>query len=55
MKTQTQTAANVKQAVPFFMVEDMLKSLRFYVWMGLDSRSLTGGSPTATFAGAGCG
>lgn len=31
METQTQTAANVKQAVPFFMVEDMQKSLRFYV------------------------
>ena len=31
METQTQTASNVKQAVPFFMVEDMQKSLRFYV------------------------
>ena len=31
METQTQTAANVKQAVPFFMVEDMKNSLRFYV------------------------
>ena len=31
METQTQTAANVKQAVPFFMVSDMKKSLRFYV------------------------
>ena len=31
METQTQTAANVKQAVPFFMVEDMQKSVRFYV------------------------
>ena len=31
METETQTAANVKQAVPFFMVEDMKKSLRFYV------------------------
>ena len=30
-QTQTQTAANVKQAVPFFMVSDMKKSLRFYV------------------------
>ena len=31
METQPQTAANVKQAVPFFMVEDMQKSVRFYV------------------------
>lgn len=31
METQTQTAANVKQAVPFFMVEDMQESLRFYI------------------------
>lgn len=31
MDTQTQTASNVKQAVPFFMVEDMQKSLGFYV------------------------
>ena len=31
METQTQTAANVKQAVPFFMVDDMQKSARFYV------------------------
>ena len=31
METQTQTAANVKQAVPFFMVEDMQQSIRFYV------------------------
>lgn len=31
METQTQTAANVKQAVPFFMVEDMQKSLHFYM------------------------
>jgi lactoylglutathione lyase len=30
METQTQTT-NVKQAVPFFMVEDMQKSIRFYV------------------------
>ena len=31
MEAQTQTTANVKQAVPFFMVEDMQKSVRFYV------------------------
>lgn len=31
METQTQTAANVKQAVPFFMVEDMQESLPFYI------------------------
>ena len=31
MEAQTQTAANVKQAIPFFMVEDMQKSVRFYV------------------------
>ena len=31
METQTQTASNVKQAVPFFMVADMEKSLQFYV------------------------
>jgi catechol 2,3-dioxygenase-like lactoylglutathione lyase family enzyme len=31
METQIQTAANVKEAVPFFMVEDIQKSVRFYV------------------------
>jgi catechol 2,3-dioxygenase-like lactoylglutathione lyase family enzyme len=31
MDTQTQTASNVKQAVPFFMVSDIQESLRFYV------------------------
>ena len=31
METQTAPAANVKQAVPFFMVEDLQESIRFYV------------------------
>jgi len=31
METQTRDATNVKQAVPFFMVEDMQRSIRFYV------------------------
>ena len=31
MGTETSTASNVKQAVPFFGVEDMKESLRFYV------------------------
>ena len=31
METQTKTAANVQQAVPFFMVSSMEASLRFYV------------------------
>ena len=30
-KTETKTATNVKQAVPFFRVTDMEKSVRFYV------------------------
>jgi|SRR5215831_18680065 len=31
METQTRVAANVQQAVPFFMVSNMEASLRFYV------------------------
>ncbi len=31
METQTKTASKVKQAVPFFMVANMQKSVRFYV------------------------
>jgi catechol 2,3-dioxygenase-like lactoylglutathione lyase family enzyme len=31
METQTKTATNVQQAVPFFMVSSMEDSLRFYV------------------------
>jgi catechol 2,3-dioxygenase-like lactoylglutathione lyase family enzyme len=31
MATQTKTEANVEQAVPFFMVTNMVTSLRFYV------------------------
>ncbi|HYN81674.1 MAG TPA: VOC family protein [Gemmatimonadaceae bacterium] len=31
MGTETSTASNVKQAVPFFGVEDMKESLRFYL------------------------
>jgi catechol 2,3-dioxygenase-like lactoylglutathione lyase family enzyme len=31
METQTPTATNVTQAVPFFMVEDMPRSTHFYV------------------------
>lgn len=30
MRTETSTASNVKQAVPFFGVENMKESLRFY-------------------------
>jgi lactoylglutathione lyase len=30
-KTESQTKANVEQAVPFFMVSDMARSVRFYV------------------------
>ena len=31
MNSETKTASNVKQAVPFFMVSDIQQSLRFYV------------------------